>query len=832
MLAQENDQPVKRYLKCIKQKAWAEAAGLRFHNMNGDYNFYCYWRSLKCQLVPREVPVVDSSTIAIATNFVLQVRQEIRSLVDRHVVRTATGRYVRVARLDRDAYFKSMQSRPIYASLDHLRAGILAGAVERSRGPTWLVVESREGDEMIRRLLYEMWSGFIGLYERLVAEVEVLLPQLSDAPLEIRLDFSALKVPEDHATDQPPAAPARPDVLVHLDQRTAVVRFPSDFLAHFQQPDNTGERLVLRALARGLVSLHQGSKEDVEETLLETLLDKVIGDARMRVLHLYHRDNPVDHLQAQQRQDPIFLAHEEFVFAKLRLSEGCTAIKPEAVIKTKAECNSLLHKVVEKIWGQLHELLRLFDRTSVIRQALIVHEAVIQDRDHWRRTAQAIIALYASAENVFSVAQNREQERSQVELSARIILEMAICECPISGGRTLSRWELDELLAKIALLIEAATDSDAIHSDLVEPAIQLHANGEYSIDRSFHEAVVRPFVSNYFREEFEGAAGDYGKLYRRERPAKRTRVDEIYSPAFIHAFKAEFGLTPDEAADGLAELVQLAVEGDSILVETTLGALRGRLARARGLSPDVCDAFVRTFGLFHRPAWDQPPAGFKRRDLSPWRYRRRLSAAVRPLLLYGDQDSDTVLYGVGGVILGFGYLLERTERGQLPEEFFTTAEMRTYIGSVNHERGHAFAKSVGDAFREDGWQIRSEVQMSELGASPELGDIDVLAWMPAGEVLLIECKRLQLARTIAEIAEVCRRFRGEAKDELDKHVRRVNWVRKDPMSLERILGFKPDQDRIDARLVTDTHVPMMYLTSLPIQADKIGPLQAKGKKGS
>jgi hypothetical protein len=101
----------------------------------------------------------------------------------------------------------------------------------------------------------------------------------------------------------------------------------------------------------------------------------------------------------------------------------------------------------------------------------------------------------------------------------------------------------------------------------------------------------------------------------------------------------------------------------------------------------------------------------------------------------------------------------------------------------------------------------------------------VLAWKPTGEVLIIECKRLQLARTVAEIAEICRRFRGEAKDDLDRHVQRVNWVIKNPLSLERIVGFRPDNDRTDAKLVTNTVVPMMYLTSLPIPAEKIGPLR-------
>jgi len=314
-------------------------------------------------------------------------------------------------------------------------------------------------------------------------------------------------------------------------------------------------------------------------------------------------------------------------------------------------------------------------------------------------------------------------------------------------------------------------------------------------------------------------------LYERRRPTKRVRADEIYSADFIRAFKAEFGMNPDEAMEGFGELMDLAIECDSVVVETTLGKLRKRLISERGLAPDICNAFFKTFGLFHRLEWDQPPAGFIKKDLSPWRFNRRLSLTVRPLLIFGGRDEDKVIYGVGSFFQGVGHLIQRTENGQLPPEFFTTGRMKEYVGSVNDERGHAFAKSVAGKFAKDGWNVRYEVEMTELGASSELGDIDVLAWKPDAKVLLIECKRLRLARTVAEIAEICRRFCGEAKDELVRHVKRVGWVMKHLSSLEPIIGFTPEMTQIDARLVTNTHVPMTYLTSLPIPARKIGPLK-------
>jgi len=164
----------------------------------------------------------------------------------------------------------------------------------------------------------------------------------------------------------------------------------------------------------------------------------------------------------------------------------------------------------------------------------------------------------------------------------------------------------------------------------------------------------------------------------------------------------EFGLTPDEAVEGFAELVDLAVTCDSVVVETTLGNIKSQLTTARGLSPDASEAFIRTFSIFHRPAWDTPPPGFRMKDFSPWRFRRRLSATARPILIFGEQDDGKVLFGAGALRLGFGYLLDRSEQGHLPQEFFTSPEMKQYIGTVNNERGHAFAQLIADQMRENG----------------------------------------------------------------------------------------------------------------------------------
>ena len=127
----------------------------------------------------------------------------------------------------------------------------------------------------------------------------------------------------------------------------------------------------------------------------------------------------------------------------------------------------------------------------------------------------------------------------------------------------------------------------------------------------------------------------------------------------------------------------------------------------------------------------------------------------------GGRHSDT---GCGHPEDGLVVLLEKTRAGTLPQSFFESREMRSYSGSMNDRRGRAFTQRVAERLRNIGWRTRTEVGMRELGGSGEDGDVDVLAWSDAGEIQVIECKCLYLARTVTEVAEICGRFRGEAKD--------------------------------------------------------------------
>ena len=820
MLAGETDGSVARYLKFIKQKEWVEGESVSFFNIDGDYNTYCYWRQQNYKLVPRELRLNSGSSVWLQSDFAFEVRQEIRNLTDRHVVETVGGSFVAVMRLHRASYFKSLVDRPIYASLAHLNASEFAGVVETDRGPSWLVVKPRDRAEHVLSFDYEVWHQFIDLYGSLILEMESIYKNAPAGAIEIRLNLDDVVVPEDYSEFRPPKSAGRTRVLLKIEERTAEVKFPPDFLRFFQQPENTGERMVLRSIGQALIGLYQENTGKFEGAVLETILDRILGDSGIRVLHAFPVD-PVQHLLASQDIDPIFSYFEDFAFAKLDLSAGCTTANSRMCIASKSECNRFLHLVVDKVLNRLRSRLQKFDRASVIRSGLEACEAASQDRERWKRTAQALFALYTSTDDVHAIARQRELDRTNVSIAARIVMEIAICECPSSGGRQLSRGDLDVLLADATLLIEVAMHSDAVNYELTEPRIELKANGEYVIDRSFRQSVIEPFVTAYYREKFKSVARNYGDLYKKRPSDGRARADEIFSSDFVNAFQTEFGLTPQDVSNGFSAYADLAIECDSVVVETTLGDIKAKLIANRGLSPDVCDRFINTFSIFHRPKWDKPPCGLAVKDLYPWRYNRRLSASIKPILVFGEEDEDKVLFGAGTLANACIHILDRSEQGRLPQEFFATKEMKAYCGKINDKIGHQFADRVAEQMGERKWQVKTEVKMTELGAPADLGDVDVLAWRTDGRIRIIECKRLTFARTVAEIANICRRFQGEATDELARHLRRVKWITRNPQCLHNIVGFRPDPNLIHHRLVTNTQVPLKYMESLPIEPYKI-----------
>jgi Holliday junction resolvase len=820
LLATEADDPVPKLLQSVRHRRAAEARGVGTTNLSGDINYYAYWVDSGYRAIPLELPIDSGSMLALGCDHVRTLRAQARRRADEHIVPRGDNSYVRVQRAGRDSYFESVAKRDIYISLGDLSDGVFAATMRRGSLRLWLECQGPFQSDEVLKLSRELWSGLLPLLEDLLAEIisEVDVPHAAQARLV--LDCSDVLPP----SQLEPGAEA-PTGLLSLSydekQHIAYLRLAADFVQGFTQPENTGERRVLAALVEALLRFLSIGGVQIGRNFAADFLEHHLPPD-LRLLHGFVEQDAVDVLLASTSSTPEFIDMGEYSRAKWGLCKS-SVVEPEELDGNEA--NKLLHKVVARKVQHVSAAVRDYYRPNLVRALLERIEDILEDRAHWRRTSRALLAIYSSTDDVVAIANKRERERATTGSCLRAVIEMAICEARVDGSAgTPTSDELDRVLAEMGVLVEAGMDSDALYGGVIEQPLRIYPNGEYRISRSYFHSVVEPFTAAAFAAQFKGAASEYEQMYRGRREKEPEAKQAEVNKRFAAAFRAEYGLTFDNALDCWAELIDVAVETHSRVVTLLMAEWLARLHENRSIDAAAAEAFLGGFSLRPRQSWITVPSWAEQRDIRPWRYQRKLSLTTRPIIRLTEEGVDTLVYGLGALREGVGYVTGASLNGSMPAAFFQSDEMRAYQGHMSNKRGHAFEPATAKRLREAGWSVVEDVAMSSLGAPKELGNIDVLAWRSQTEVELVECKHLKLTKTVSEIIDVCNQFKGEASDRLSKHLRRMDWVQKHPESLQSLLGFVPDGTSVRAVLVTNVHVPMSFVKGLPLPADRIGPL--------
>ncbi|QJD91655.1 hypothetical protein HH213_17120 [Duganella dendranthematis] len=811
----------RKLLKCQQQARWLRETGVNVYNPSGAFGQYCYWTASDYKIVPHWIPLRDSGPIPLLGNFLAVVRQRFRDLSDEHVVTNRDGKFLPVARFGRDSFFQSHIKAPLYASPLAAENGYLAAAAKSANGYRWLIVKIDGLPPSTRRTAYEIWSNFANKFFELAVVLDSLSSTGHAPTLEVHVDVSRVNEMEQTGmgsyTSSPFDATIRP-----ISNGGALIRLPPNFFDGFMRIDNAAERSFLLKVGAALVAASHTIGITLLPGIASKACDEVLPLGGGRLIHIFPSRLAIDNILNRVEEIPSFVDDADVNFVRIGLVRGFSIDKPKRV-KGKDNCIRLLNGIVDSLWGRIRTFLKSIERTSLLTEGFRSIEALHAENSQWRNSAQAVLALHGA--DAISSAFKRDQDRSRTSLATRILLEMAICECPVQDGGVLALSEYESLLALISVLVEVAYDSDAIHGELAEAELVVYPNGEYHLDRRYRKTIMAPFVSNQFASEFQDAAVEYeAKVTPREISDKD--LESPYSAEFSKSFAAEYKLTPDELLLCCSELIDLAVVKDSAVVVSTWAEIKKRFTENRGLSEAVCDAFVQTFCLVSRQKWDKAPPPFKFRDIAPWLFRRRLSIMIRPVLMDGLDSDSRVIYGASQLSHSWNYFVSRSEVGRFSNDFFESEEMRLYVGRMVNKQGADFENQVADVLRSEGWKAITRIQLTALGGTQAQGDLDVLAWKPCGRVLAIECKWLQQARTVKEVAEVLAKFAGEERDNLQKHCARMVWLKANPRELLRLTDITECNLRLLGLLVTDRDVPMMYVNDLPIPATDVVPLRA------
>ena len=128
--------------------------------------------------------------------------------------------------------------------------------------------------------------------------------------------------------------------------------------------------------------------------------------------------------------------------------------------------------------------------------------------------------------------------------ATRLLIEFAICECPVEGGLEPGKLDLTRLMSRALSIPSFGGWSDAIYWDAMEPTLKVRPLGDIHAAIADFEALMGNYARAGSDLRLNEAIENYGR-HLQEAPINPT-VDGILEPEFLSAWEEEFGAPFDD----------------------------------------------------------------------------------------------------------------------------------------------------------------------------------------------------------------------------------------------------------------------------------------------
>ena len=783
-------------------------------NVNGFLNLVAWIQSLNGHLVPHgDLPNdfgVGASLLHVDQNIFRNLRHEVLNGLDYQRIPDINGQFISVNRCVHDSLFDEDRRQPIYAGEQYIPGHGIPAVYMTSKRPWWVKMDFDE--EMPTDYKYDKWRMLTIWLSKSAPLLDDILTGLPMRPLLWHVSFESSEVDINVESKKFELESAISAINVHVDHSLCTVNMSvnKEFQQAFFHPENIAERAIVIRMVDGFIEL---SGDIVSSHRKQSIIDSIVPNNLARQSHVFQAREFRDFVRESVRKHPITIDSIDAASVKLGVGWRVRDRADGPNINGKEDCISFLNSTVSLLQEELCNELKKYDRKKLISLALENHESACMNREWWRKTTAAVISLRQDQEEAKNAIAMHEYELNAVFQGTRLIIEMAICECPIEGGECVGQLELSRLMAKVLQISQFGGCSDAIHWDTMEPKIIVTPLGDIYLNFDFFDQVMAPFGRVGIEEKIKSSISDYSK--HMDAPDILSTKESLIEHEFLDAWKAEIGVTIDDMQKFVGFIEDQGIQDGKAVLVRPMSAF---LPTEGDVSQKVAKSIIERMMLTSRPSWRDVPEDYEDRDIQLWRFRRRLSVLRKPFIQLDENSDPTLVVAPGLLRDSFSYMFSNYYRGDFPGWQFRSREMKSWVGKSMHKRGNEFSKLVGDKLTELGWNVEVEQAVTKLlrkGFEKNYGDIDVLAWSDTMErVLLIECKDVQYRKTPGEIAEQLTDFRGEYKDNgkpdfLRKHLDRVDLISEHVDSLYEFIGAGKSY-RVEGHLVFKNAVPMQY----------------------
>ncbi len=734
--------------------------------------------------------------------------EEVQRRTDAHGVLLEDGaRIVEVARRSAEG------GEPIFVPTRR-SDDVIRHFVEMGRGFWVTVAEPGQRDlarirvcfVLVETVAYWTWQVYPWLAARALAT--------EGPPVELRLVLTSYDGWHE-ASGQEPKMPHWNVV----GQRVELELDPS-YAAALRRADNSGERELVRAIARGLRALLQARPElATDDPDAHACLDTHAPRGGKK--YFLHPDPDRDPVLAENDLPELRVLQEADDAVILdRLGPAVAERLGLPIGPVSAETRlDVLRGAVGWAFEELERLLSTLDPAEALEWFVGHSERVLQAQRAQRLRAPALLACFGDMPETRERIERDRDELVQTAICVRTVIEILTARPPV-GIRPMSLEVHDQALALANEGVKRAFAYDGIKLGLHDLVVSILPSGRLGMSRGGAlERARAEFMPVQASSELDQSVANFRRFWE---PSGRS-AEEILK-LLDPAAQVDLGFTITELATVLFEISAYGWELSGAAKVVRREMLVDLLAERMDWPRERLDGAIAFFSLGSRDAFLIAPPPHSDSEVFPWRYGRELSYVRRPLLL-GQRDGRTEITFGPRHLIEAGELYDICLSGRIPPQM---AALRKVVEMLRKRDAAAFVKRVAAHYRTMPY-TRVEVPLRKIGGrlierapGQTIGDIDVLVvFLRERRILAVEVKDLAAGRTPHEIERQIREIfvtRGRRPARAAVHLERVLYLREHLGELLTQLGIRDDSGPwiVEGLMVTSRELLAPYVKSPPV----------------
>jgi hypothetical protein len=667
-------------------------------------------------------------------------------------------------------------------------------------------------------------NGFMYWFNEMYDEAKEFIDQLGYRPVlfSVAMDkeFQSLKDLDDYNDRET-------NIRYQINKDTRVIRIeiPIGIVQFLSHPTNAGEQQLMTFLldVLGLLIEATGSGKSLNEYDRDYIIQTKVplGAQKMMIIATGDRDLRVAKIDID---DPRIIPKSDVSYLLQNQVQwlGYATPIPEKIPDNKGKME-LFEDLVTLHFKKLCAELETYDGMSLLLFLMQRHEALIQDRAFRKINYPAKLACYGKYFNVYKEFSDSERELTFSSLAMRVLIEFVACKLP-TGKKKINDDDADMLLAITGKIIQYGSLSDEIKYGIRQMEIGLLPSGRIGIDLREGNEGFEEFTEKLYGEEFDSYIKDYKMAFHR-----RSKSGEVVPDEYLEHVNTEFkkiwgiGLYDIPVLSHVVayHLFSKNKSVDTISEKDFIELLK----KETDFSETEITGYIHQLSFLQRDDILTLPAGYSKTDTYPWRYNRRLSYLLRPIIRLKEGDeykliiSARHLWGATeNLVSSFGMGTLKVDKSQ--------KELQQLLAKQNAVKGKEYRGEVFSWLNDNCPYLRlidHEVKISERGffkAEENKGDIDILAIDEEKKIVYsIECKNTHQSKVAYEFRLEIDNYLGKdgKPGMIEKHVKRDVWLRENLKYVLERLDLEDDY-RIVSLVVTRHILPATssYLLNIPI----------------